>query len=134
MVGQSQVSARWVLSEPLDLDWRGRASCRDRMDLPWTPEEAPASVFLVQMRVLCEGCPVRRRCADYGLSQPGGFYGGVWVPWAKDGARPGDEGSQGSRLAARNALRWVRDSATHGGLPLNTPRSRRDERPLSVSR
>lgn len=114
MAGQLQANARWMLNAPLDSDWRRYAVCHSRLDLPWTPEEAPDAVSVLEMRTLCEGCPVRQACAVYGLTQPGGFYGGVWVPWAKDGAGPGDEGSQGSRLSARNSLRWVRDSATHG--------------------
>src|SRR5436853_7661944 len=115
LVGQLQASARWVLERPLDLDWRRRSMCRNRLDLPWTPELKPDVVSLIEMRTLCHACPVIRECAEYGLTQPGGFYAGVWQPWAKEGASKDDEGSQGSRLSARNALRQVRDSATHVG-------------------
>lgn len=113
MAGQLQASARWRLDEPLELDWRKRVACRNRLDLPWTPESRPDVVAIIEMRALCANCPVIRECAEYGLTQPGGFYAGVWQPWAKEGARRDEEGGQGNRLSARNALRKVRDSATH---------------------
>jgi hypothetical protein len=33
------------------------------------------------MASVCNDCPVIKRCASYGLGQPGGFYAGVWLPW-----------------------------------------------------
>lgn len=129
--GQQQINSRWVLDSPLDLSWRGGALCRLRPDLPWTPDVEPDAVDLAAMRVLCWECPVRRECADFGLSQPGGFYAGVWTPWQDGGPRP-SASSKAVRWLARQTLRWVRDSATN---VVSTPaiRSRREQRPRSLS-
>lgn len=124
--------AGWFLAEPLDLGWRSLALCRERQDLPWTPDVLPDAVSLWEMRALCESCPVRGRCADYGLTQPGGFYAGVWTPW-KDGSARVEVQERSARFVARQSLRRMRDSATHGvPLSFDTPRSA-DERPVSLS-
>jgi hypothetical protein len=133
MSGQQQINARWRLDAPLELDWRDAAVCKLRPDLPWTPDVEPDAVDLSQMRVLCSECPVRQRCADYGLSQPGGFYAGVWTPW-QDGGPRGSASAKAARWSARMALRWVRDSATHVLVSTPEARSRVSERPRSLSR
>lgn len=40
------------------------------------------------MERVCGDCPVRRDCARYAVENAaGGFYAGVWLPWASDSRR-----------------------------------------------
>lgn len=112
MPGQMQANARWWLDEPLDLSWRDKAVCKSRQDLPWTGDSEPDSVSKVQMYALCDGCPVRGPCADFGLKQPGGWYAGVWVPWNDGSDSSRSETWRSERALSKNALRRVCDSAT----------------------
>lgn len=132
MAAKHSSATRWHLDEPLDLDWRSKALCRRRQDLPWTPDVEPEWPAIMEMRALCSRCLVASACASFGLTQPGGFYAGVWTPW-KDGTSVAGEGDErGARFTARTSLRKVRDSATHD-VPLNTPRSHHDARPVSLT-
>jgi hypothetical protein len=141
MAGQHQSHARWFLDEPLDLHWRQLALCNRRLDLPWVADEEPDRVSRVEMSTLCGSCPVIGRCAEFGLTQPGGFYAGVWTPWQEGGRRRFDDECtevdgpdfklRGRRVSARNALRQVLDSATNG-VPAETPRIERHAIPFPV--
>ena len=75
--------ARWALSKPLMDRWRRRALCRNRFDLPWTPNVIPSDEQLSTMSKICHQCPVIANCAKYALTPliDGGFYAGVWIPW-----------------------------------------------------
>jgi hypothetical protein len=42
------------------------------------------------MAAVCETCPVIVDCAVHGLTQPGGFYAGVWLPWRTTGKENDD--------------------------------------------
>jgi hypothetical protein len=85
--------------------WASRAVCTAHQDLPWTSDFLPGFDDAEQMRVVCEGCPVIAKCADYGLKAHGGFYAGVWVPW-KDHADSSDNTGR-LRSRARDHLRRV---------------------------
>lgn len=69
------------------------ALCRDRPDLPWTPDEAPEVTEFLAMRDVCLNCPVRIACANCALDRKvpaqGGMYAGVWLPWRTYNGRPG---------------------------------------------
>ena len=56
------------------------ASCATHPELPWVSDDSPNWKCRSQMREICAGCPVRRPCAAYAVSErPAGFYAGVWV-------------------------------------------------------
>lgn len=136
MAGQHQCNARWHLDAPLDLEWRFKASCRLRQDLPWTPDVEPDWPEFSAMRDVCAGCPVLSECAEFGLSQPGGFYAGAWTPYKDGGPRASEESEESERAVrfrARKTLREVRDSATPVKV-FNTPRSSKDARSVSLHR
>ena len=90
--------------------WAG-AKCRDRLDLPWTPDLEPNPVDQREMRAICDGCTIRKQCALYALDgsahgrayhQAGGFYAGVWLPWTST-----SDAKQANRRSARDALRRI---------------------------
>lgn len=77
---------RYVLREPVvDQHWRQEAACKGRSDLPWVDDAAPNFVQLSAMREVCSDCPVFVACGEYGLTQEGGLYAGVFVPWSARG-------------------------------------------------
>ncbi len=56
--------------------WRAEAACRGlptRAFFP-DPEEGPSVDLL---RIICEACPVREECAEAGLRQAFGIWGGL---------------------------------------------------------
>jgi hypothetical protein len=78
-----------TMGQPAEAGDQPRANCAGRHDLPWA-------------------CPVIVDCAVHGLTQPGGFYAGVWLPWRTTGKENDD--TRMIRAAGRRALRRVNES------------------------
>jgi hypothetical protein len=98
--------AEWL--EP-DVDpWVRKALCARRRDLPWTADIRPTFMEMQQMAAVCVDCPVMAQCAARGLTEPGGFYAGVWLPWRTSGAENDD--TRMIRAAGRRALRKMNES------------------------
>jgi hypothetical protein len=91
-----------------DRPWIADARCARWRDLPWTADSRPTFDEMRQMAAVCETCPVIVDCAVHGLTQPGGFYAGVWLPWRTSGAENDD--TRMIRAAGRRALRKMNES------------------------
>lgn len=106
-------TSQWF--RPREDSWVIEANCGAWRNLPWTDEQQPDPSTLEEMRSICDGCPVIRRCAQdaleahHGLGADGGMYAGVWLPWRthRPGRRAGD-----ARLHARVLLRRVARSGS----------------------
>lgn len=53
--------------------WHSDAACRDHPDLSWFPHRGEP---IVAQRAICEACPVRAACADAGMGERHGMWGG----------------------------------------------------------
>lgn len=91
------------MGQPAEADDDPRASCAGRHDLPWSADIRPTPIEVQLMAAVCETCPVIVDCAIHGLTQPGGFYAGVWLPWRTTGKENDD--TRMIRAAGRRALR-----------------------------
>jgi hypothetical protein len=91
-----------------DRPWIADARCARWRDLPWTADIRPSPMEVELMAAVCEDCPVIASCAVHGLTQPGGFYAGVWLPWRTTSKENDDIRS--IRMAGRRALRRMNES------------------------
>ena len=58
--------------------WMHRATCVDRLDLPWTTDTADLPVGApAAMATVCAECPVRDACAGFVVAA--GITGGTWA-------------------------------------------------------
>jgi hypothetical protein len=77
--------------------WRDRAACQYWPDLDWVSSRDP------EFGRVCEGCPVRRDCAEYVLSleaareRPSGWWGGYFLPQVGGDARDRQQRQDGLR-------------------------------------
>lgn len=63
-----------------DTRWMVNGSCTRRPDLPWVTDTDRVTPWEeLTMKVLCEECPVRRRCEDFArrAEVTGGFWSGL---------------------------------------------------------
>lgn len=68
-----------------DRDWQARSACkRETPDAPelWTTDRRPPRPVLVWLERMCEGCPVKRECAQAAVDSAGqaGMYAGRHIP------------------------------------------------------
>jgi hypothetical protein len=84
--------------------WIVDAECGSRQDLPWIADQRPNHADYAAMYDVCNQCPVVRECARYALETHigGGFYAGVWLPWASPNE---SRETKTLRQYAREALR-----------------------------
>lgn len=88
--------------------WVAEAPCGWRLDLPWVSDSRPTDIEQTIMASLCAECPVRLRCAAYAVHSnnnrgvDGGFYAGIWIPWAYSSDTVA---VRANRMAGRNALK-----------------------------
>jgi hypothetical protein len=63
-----------------DTRWMADAACRAHPD--WTTDYKPHPRKLLELRQICDQCPVQVECAGYALNEHlhGGVYAGVWLP------------------------------------------------------
>ncbi len=53
--------------------WHAQAACAGRSDLSWFPVRGESTDA---QRAICEGCPVREPCAEAGMGERHGLWGG----------------------------------------------------------
>lgn len=92
------------MREPLPL-WMNDAECQQHQDLPWTDDLAPDFDRERTMNLVCSSCPVIIQCGRHALEDAqGGFFAGVWIPWAGSDGRNDSVRARG-RARARARLR-----------------------------
>ena len=101
---------QWMkANSDMDRPWVSKAKCGWLLGLSWISDTTPQESELAHMRAVCDGCPVRTRCAAWatnannGRGVDGGFYAGVWIPWATE--------SDGIRVVRSRARRRLRELA-----------------------
>lgn len=60
-----------------DQAWRRQAACRGIDVNLFYPESGEPGAPATQARLICETCPVRQPCADAGLGERFGIWGGL---------------------------------------------------------
>lgn len=65
-------------------EWRDDAACAGTPDVWWYPTDRKGETrtseprrLEPQAQALCNACPVKAACLDYGLTQQWGSYGGL---------------------------------------------------------
>lgn len=61
------------------MDWRYRAACRDEDPELFFPigSSGPALMQIQEAKAVCDACPVRSRCAEFGFGEYDGVWGGL---------------------------------------------------------
>lgn len=119
-------ASRWFKHSDTS-SWDPQAACRgDNWVLPWAGDFEPLGLTANTMKSICHSCPVRATCAEYaltcdGIGVGGGYYAGVFIPWAERNSQGQVVGGRESvaRNRARTDLRRI----------LRTLRPGRDDEP-----
>lgn len=62
--------------------WWEQAACQEHPELSWFPDEdgprtPEAAAMSAKARGVCQSCPVRVDCLEYGMEQRFGIWGGL---------------------------------------------------------
>lgn len=74
--------------------WHAQAACRGQTDVMFPVSEPGRRADTSAAQALCERCPVRSECADYGANEPDGVWCGQYV-----GVRASRRGPRSSATA-----------------------------------
>lgn len=108
----------------MDRPWVREARCGWLLELSWISDARPTDDELDTMQRICDACPVRIACAQFattannGRGVDGGFYAGIWIPWANSTE------TEATRLVRSRGRRKLRQIASLLPVPPVKPPSK----------